>query len=529
MKTRLTILLLLSVIFLNAQDYQSLHNTYDVKHYKLTLSVNDTTDVIDAVMETTVRFKKSTPTFTLNLVAFDSITGKGMKVVDSIKQNNINTTFKHNNNQLIIDTKHVFPRVDYTFTIKYKGIPKDGLIISNNEFNERTFFADNWPNRAQNWFPCVDHPLDKATIEYLITAPNHYQVIANGLQYEETNTSNQNKLYHYITNVPIPTKVMVIGIAKFAVQNSTSTNFNISNWVFPQNKTEGFSTFNKTKNILDFFTKKIGDYPFVKLANVQSKTRFGGMENASAIFYAEDAVAKNKNVDKLIAHEIAHQWFGNTVTESDWSHLWLSEGFATYFANLYLKEVEGDSIFKENLLRDKKMILAFEKNNPSPVVNTSEKNYMKLLNPNSYQKGGFVLHMLHNQLGDEVFWKVITNFYDTFKYKNASTNDFLRVVNATSGKNYTTFFKQWLYKKKHPKLKTSWIINKNEVRLLVTQEQKELFEFPLEIELINDDGTSEIKIIEVNTQANPFKLTSSGNVKKVVVDPNTKLLFEIVE
>ena len=203
----------------------------------------------------------------------------------------------HNNNKLTIEAKHVFPRLPYTYKITYSGIPKDGLVISKNIHGDRTFFGDNWPNRAHNWFPCIDHPSDKATIEYIIKAPNHYQVIANGFQVEETNISGNLKQYHYKTDVPLPTKVMVVGIAKFAVQNIGEThNIPVSTWVYPQTKAAGFydfsiancmiTNFHTPKSTLLMMTSAFGGYDFVKKAYeeaVKEKYKFYSYGDAMLI------------------------------------------------------------------------------------------------------------------------------------------------------------------------------------------------------------------------------------------------------
>jgi aminopeptidase N len=250
----------------------------------------------------------------------------------------------------------------FNFEITYSGVPKDGLIIGENLHGDRTFFADNWPNRTHNWFPCVDHPSDKATVEFKIIAPNHYQVIANGYLFEETNLSHNLNLYHYKSAEPLPTKVMVIGVARFAVQHLGETNnIPVSTWVYPQTKEQGFYDFANSKKILEFYIEKFGEYPYQKLANVQSKTQFGGMENAGAIFYFEKSVTGERKHEDLIAHEIVHQWFGNSASETDWPHLWLSEGFANYFSSLYILETKGEAAFQERMKEERKTVLNFYK------------------------------------------------------------------------------------------------------------------------------------------------------------------------
>ncbi len=524
---KIVILLLVFTSILKAQDYKQRFQTIDIQHYKLALEVNDTTNSINATMQVLLKFKKNVPAFELDLVGKDSVSGKGM-IIDSIYQNNVNVSFTHTNNKITIEPKHPFPGIAYTYTIAYHGIPKDGLVIGKNMHGDRTFFGDNWPTRAQHWFPCVDHPSDKATVEYIVKAPNHYQVVANGYLLEETNLPDNLKLTHWKTTVPLPTKVMVIGIAQFAVQNIGETHhIPVSTWVYPQTKEQGFYDFSIAKKVLSFFIENIGEYPYQKLANVQSKTRFGGMENAGAIFYFENSVTGEQNHEDLIAHEIVHQWFGNSASEIDWPHIWLSEGFATYLTDLYILESKGQKAFQKRLENERNTVLNFFKRKQSPVVDTKTTNYMQLLNANSYQKGAWVLHMLRKKLGDSTFRKGIKIYYQKYKLKNASTADFQKVMEEVSGKNLTIFFEQWLYKTVHPILKTNWIYHTNKVRLIVDQIQETAFDFLLDVELIHPDGTSEIKTIFVQTKSAPFVIETTGPVKEIKLDPNTQLLFEL--
>ena len=364
----------------------------------------------------------------------------------------------------------------------------------------------------------------------MIKAPNHYQVIANGTLVEETNLINNLNLYHYKTFVPLPTKVMVIGIAHFAVQHIGETNnIPVSNWVYPQTKKQGFYDFANSKKILEFFIEKFGEYPYQKLANVQSKTQFGGMENAGAIFYFEKSVTGKQEHEDLIAHEIVHQWFGNSASEIDWPHLWLSEGFANYFTSLYILETKGEEGFQQRIKEERERVLNFYKKRQTPIIDTENTHLISLLNANSYEKGAWVLHMLRKKLGDETFWKGIRAYYEKFKFSNASTNDFKNVMKEVSGQNLDNFFTQWLQKGGHPVLKTSWLYYQNKLRLLIDQTQENNFQFPLDVEIIYTDGTSEIKTIEISKIAIPYEFETKGEVKDVKLDPNTWLLFTLID
>lgn len=522
------ILFLIIQSTITAQNYKQRFKTIDIQHYNLTIIVNDTTNSFDATMDISLKYKEQVAEFQLDFVEKDS-TGKGM-IVTSISQNNNVVSFTHSNNKLNIQPTSTKIDSIFTYSIRYHGIPKDGLIISENMYGDRTFFGDNWPNRAQHWFPCVDHPSDKATIEYHIEAPNYYQVIANGFQVEETNVNAKTKQYHWKTAVPIPTKVMAIGIAKFAVQNIGETHhIPVSTWVYPQTKEQGFYDFSTAKSILNFFIENIGEYPYQKLANVQSKTKYGGMENAGNIFYFEKSVTGKREHEDLIAHEIAHQWFGNSASEIDWPHIWLSEGFATYLTDLYVLENNGSTAFLKRIKNQRTAVLNFYKRKQTPVVDTENVNLMSLLNTNSYQKGAWVLHMLRNKLGDKTFWKGIRMYYSTYKFSNASTNDFKNVMAEVSGENLDVFFTQWLQKAGHPIVKTTWIYYNNQVRIIIEQTQETVFQFPLDLELIYSDGSSEIKTIQIKDKSAPYELSVTGEVKEIKFDPNTKLLFELIE
>ena len=524
----LIFLLLVFQSAITAQNYKQRFDEIDVKHYNLAIEVNDSTNSIQAKMTVSLSFKQLVNEFNLDLAQKDS-TGKGMHI-SSVFQNNDTVQFRHANNEISIQPNAIKKDSIYNFEITYGGVPKDGLIIGVNLHGDRTFFADNWPNRAHNWFPCVDHPSDKATVEFTIKAPNHYQAIANGYLLEETNLTNNLKLYHYKSAEPLPTKVMVIGIARFAVQHLGEThNIPVSTWVYPQTKEQGFYDFANTKNILHFFIEKFGEYPYQKLANVQSKTQFGGMENAGAIFYAEKYVKGEQHFEDTIAHEIVHQWFGNSASETDWPHLWLSEGFATYFTDLYIQKTKGEEAFQQRLKEEREKVLNFYKRKQTPVIDTENTNLMSLLNANSYEKGAWVLHMLRKKLGDETFWTGIKTYYEKFKLNNATTNDFKNVMAENSGQNLDMFFSQWLQKAGHPVLKTSWLYYQNKLRLLIDQTQENAFNFPLDVEIIYTDGTSEIKTIEITKIAIPYGFETKGEVKEVKFDPNTWLLFEMTQ
>ncbi|MGH2647832.1 MAG: M1 family metallopeptidase, partial [Ginsengibacter sp.] len=437
----------------------------DVQHYSFSILVNDSNNIIHGIAGIDFIAKQSANMIYFDLTSVNDSTGKGMKVLGvSTKNDDLKFTQENGHVNIYFSTPLKLNE-EKNISIDYEGVPADGLIIDTNKFARRTFFADNWPNRAHNWIPCNDHPADKASVEFIVTAPDHYQVVSNGIREEETNLQGHLKLTHWKEDMVLPTKVMVIGIADFAVQlDSTINCIPITSWVFPENRDSGFAEYAVSKKILPFYINYIGPFPYKKLANVQSKTIFGGMENASNIFYFQNSVARDvaeykehKPLEDLFAHETAHQWFGDEASEIDWPHLWLSEGFATYMTHLYMEHEYGADSLKKRMQLDRSEVIAFYKIRKTPVVDTTaDNNLMELLNDNSYQKGSWVLHMLRRKLGNEVFRKGIQMYYVTYMGKNASTDDFMHVMEKVSKQNLQQFFRQWLYTAGQPVLKGEW-------------------------------------------------------------------------
>ena len=309
--------------------------------------------------------------------------------------------------------------------MKYGGVAGAGLHIGKNKFGDRTFFSWNWPTLARQWLPMIDHPSDKATSEFLVTAPAKYQVVANGTLQEELDLGDGRRMTHWKQSVPIASWLNNIGVAQFASRHfATAAGVPLQTWVFPQDRDNGIVTFEgPTRQAMEFFASHIGPYPYEKLADVQVAGMGGGMEHASAIFFGERSVT-NRPAFGLVAHEIAHQWFGDSVTEKDWDDAWLSEGFATYFASLATEFYEGRDAFLGAMRRSRTNILGMEKRTPGVAVvhdNLPEIQDGRAPVPIVYQKGGWTLHMLRGVIGTEKFWAGIREYYRRFRDSNAST------------------------------------------------------------------------------------------------------------
>jgi aminopeptidase N len=517
-------LLIMSIGFTSLLVAQKPGAVIDVQQYTFAITVSDSSNLIKGNAAIDILCIQNSRHISLDLVSNNN-TGKVMKVLQ-VTMNGQSLPYSHSNNLLTIDLPNELKTGERTtIVVNYEGIPADGLIITNNKYGHRGFFSDNWPNRARNWLPCVDHPADKAAVDFIVTAPSHYQVISNGIQTAAIDIDKNKRRTHYKETVPLATKILALGIAEFAIQQAGDVQgIPVYSWVYPEDKDKGFYDYAVAVDILPFFIKNVAPFAYKKLANVQSTTMFGGMENAGAIFYAEDnSITGTRKSESLIAHEIAHQWFGNMATEADWSHLWLSEGFATYMAILYFEHKYGADTARSMLTKNRDQVIAFARKKLRPVVDSSVTNYMDLLNANSYQKGGWILHMLRRRLGDSTFWKGIRTYYNRFGSKNAQTSDLQAAMEEASGKDLKQFFHQWLFVAGHPMLDIQWKYNtaKKEVVVTVVQQQSFVFQFPLELKVGEN-----LRTIEVKDKKTVVTFPVSEKPGAVIVDPEVNLLFE---
>jgi aminopeptidase N len=515
-------------VCLNAKDNYKVNPLIDILHYEFNINVNDTNNIISGEAIITLKFNDIVNSFELDLKNVDP-SGKGMKL-KSVTFSGGRIKWVHSENKVqIILLSPVVKSTTGVISLTYSGIPADGLIISKNKFGNRTFFADHWPDRARNYLPCIDHPSDKATVEFIITAPKHYEVVASGYLVEESDLKGGIKLTHWKEDVPLSTKVMTFGAASFAVQFAGNVNhIPVWTWVYPENRNEGFYDYSFALKPLEFYCKLIGQYSYEKLANVQSKTIFGGLENAGCIFYSENSVTGQGKAESLIAHEIAHQWFGNAVTEADWHHIWLSEGFATYLTSVYMEKTYGKEKLAESMKSARDRVLKYYERSPAPVIDTTITNLMKLLSANSYQKGAWVLHMLRQETGDESFWKGMQLFYEKFRNKNALTVDFQNVMEEASGKDLKKFFFQWLYIAGQPELRITREAGKQEgyIDVIIEQKQSTLFLFSIDLGFKKSDR---ISIVNVPVKDRITRISIKEDLNsELFPDPDIKLLYRTI-
>ena len=426
--------------------------------------------------------------------------------------------------------------------VRYDGNVTDGLVVQRDARRRWTYFGDNWPDRTRQWLPTVDHPSDKATVSFTVDAPSSRTVVANGTLLGVRTLGAGRSETRWRESRPVPAYLMVIGAGPLDRTDladagcvASAEHRCVPQMVYAMPESAPFlpGPFAAAPAIVSYFEDLVGPFPYEKLAHLQSATRFGGMENASAIFYADNLFVQRTLRDGIIAHETAHQWFGDAVTEREWGHLWLSEGFATYFAALWARHAHGEAAFHREMAEIRGQILADSVVRVRPVLDTAQRTYLALLNTNSYQKGGYVLFMLNQRLGDSAFFAGLRDYYRSHRDANATTDDLRQALERSSGQQLGRFFDQWLTRPgvAEPSIGWAWDSGTGRVALLVLQESTGgAYELPLTVSV--DEGRGLVRRLQVVVPAErrtivPLPGVFTRKPASLVFDPELLLLARI--
>jgi aminopeptidase N len=518
-----------------AQEPRPYRPAFDVVDYALTIDLPDTGSMIRATALLSVTRTGRSDTLTLDLLDL---------AVDRVMVDGRLAKFTRTPETIGIPVPKKENGARYKVSIDYGGVVIDGLIVRMDSAGRWTYFGDNWPNRARHWIPSIDHPSDKATVTWRVRAPRGRTVVANGKLVsthsvrDATGAERVESVWRESRRIPV--YLMVIAAAPLEQFDLGDTDCGLAELqrcvpqtVYTAPEQRGFlpGPFARAGEIVQLFSNLVGPFPYEKLSHVQSSTRFGGMENASEIFYSDAGFRNRSMTDQVVAHETAHQWFGDAVTERDWPHLWLSEGFATYFAALWTRAARGDSAFRVQMAGVRNAVLSDTMAVPKrPVIDTIETNLLALLNRNSYEKGGFVLHMLRGQVGERAFFDAIRSYYAKHRHATAVTDDVRAEMEGASKQSLGWFFDQWLRRAGYPEVTATWTYDAgtHEVVIRVAQSARfGAFRFPLTIVAIDSAGVAHrttAQIVAADGASQQVRIPLAAPPATVALDPDVELL-----
>ncbi|HEY8503574.1 MAG TPA: M1 family aminopeptidase, partial [Gemmataceae bacterium] len=418
--------------------------------------------------------------------------------------------------------------------------PKDGLFFFRPTPAEPDLPLTVWSQGEaitnRYWFPCLDHPGEKQTTELVVTVADGFEVLSNGRLVDRRPNGDGTVTFHWKQDKPHVSYLVTLVVGKFAVVKEEWNGKPVLYYVPPEREADVARTFGRTREMLDFFSRRFGiDYPWEKYAQVTvEQFTAGGMENTSATTLTQNSLhderaALDSDADGLIAHELAHQWWGDLVTCRDWAHLWLNEGFATFAEVIWDEYKRGPDEGAYTLLGKARRALSGGKERP--IVDRRYASPRMMFDARAYPKGAWVLHMLRCELGEDAFWKGVRAYGLEHRYQSVETSDFRRTLERVTGRSLERFFYDWTERPGHPVLhvECEYLPETKQVRVAVRQKQPgEPFHFTLPV--VVRDGTSagqarlELRMTEKEQVVFSGPLAEPPSM--ILIDPDQTVLAE---
>lgn len=393
------------------------------------------------------------------------------------------------------------------------------------------------PEYAHYWFPCIDSPADRVTSEILATVPGDYVVLSNGVLESKQKNENGTQTWHWRqADSHVPYLLSVVA-GKFETLEQKWEDIPVVSYVPTGRLADAPRSFDKTPAMVDFFSRQIGvKYPWPKYTQIcVDEYGWGGMEHTSATTLNLNTLHDERahldvSSDNLVAHELAHQWFGDLLTCKDWGEIWLNESFATYFATLWAEHDRGSDQATWDRYEEANEYLGEDKRYRRSIVNYRYDDPNNVFDSHAYPKGGRVLHMLRFVLGDELFWKSIRHYTERNRHRTVETADLRIAIEEVTGQGLNWFFDQWVHHGGHPDFRVQWHWDEatKMLRVEVQQTQKvdavtPLFRTPVEIEIATGDSHV-IRRVEVSKADETFHLPCEERPTRVCFDPRDWIL-----
>ena len=400
-----------------------------------------------------------------------------------------------------------------------------------------TVYTNVEPDLARTWFPCIDNPNFKAgRTEMRMTVPDGWIPVSNGaLKTKTVHAEAKTTTYEWQESHPIATYLISLAIAPYAVIEDHAGAVPVQYYVPGELEARARVDFGRTPQLLEYFSGLWQPYPFEKYAMASVPLLTGAMEHTSATTMADTYINGDHECEDTVAHELAHQWWGDLVTPATWDDLWLNEGFATYAETLFTHQFQSADAALEGLLVQRSGYFQFDSDGSAAMVDPKVPAEDKFT-PAVYEKGGWVLHMLRQKLGDTAFFGASAAYLKKFAFENAGTRDLKHVFEEFSGVNLTEFFDQWVFGAGYPVLTFSWSYDTTARSIQLTIEQRgKIFKFPLELLIAGRDAKGVRTTLPLQVAVETAKQTFTLNLPAgfpipngVALDPNLKLLKKLV-
>jgi aminopeptidase N len=433
--------------------------------------------------------------------------------------------------------------------ITYKATPEKGLyfIPASPATRYRRYAkpAQIWsqgePEENHYWFPCYDYPDDKATSEQYITTSANEIAISNGALIETINNPDGTRTFHWKMEQPHSSYLISMVVGNYVKLTDSYKNIPVEYYTYPGTEIKAQGAFGKTPQMMQFFSERFQyEYPYNRYAQtVVANFIFGGMENITSTTQADTEVLSGTgdepslSADNLVSHELSHTWFGNLATCKDWANLWVNEGFATFFEAAYKEHAVGRDAYLQEIVSDANSYFSEDSfQYRRPIISNRYQNPVDLFDSTLYKKGGVVVHMLREAVGDEVFWKALNTYLNEFKYQNTDARDVQQVFERISGKSLDWFFDQWLYKAGYPELRVRHTYNPQTRQLSLDVEQTQapdamtpaVFRLPdIELEIGTTRG-KKTERIDITKRTERFSFKLDGRPRMIVFDKGERVL-----
>jgi aminopeptidase N len=494
---------------------------FDVIHYGFDWAIDSDSRSIQGV---------ATVEGTSTIQGLDSITLNLMNTmtVAEVKQDNRSLNYSHQNNLLTIYFKKNYKKGEaFAVEISYSGYPVEGLYFDSHA-GIPIIYSLTEPSDARHWFPCHDHPSDKATANLKITVPSGMTAASNGTLIDVETNPDDTVTYSWEVSYQISTYLISVAITNYVTFSHTYTSdqeeMDVIYYVYPELLENARVDFENTVPQIEFYSDVFGEYPFLRekygMALIPGRT---AMEHQTCTSYPARVIDGEQGYDWLIAHELAHQWWGDLVTLEDWPEIWLNEGFATYSDALWWEHLFGRAGLKSRM-QDFKSILFERYSGPHHAIYDPPQGY--LFSAIVYEKGAWVLHMLRFVVGESNFWKILKTYAQRFAYDTVTTDDFKAVCEEFHGADLGWFFDQWIYEPGYPRYEYSWgHSGPNSVRVIIrqTQESYALYSMPIELQIVLPSGI-EKRTVWVDERLNTFDLSFEEPPSDVLFDPDEWIL-----